>query len=32
MINGMGLLKVLQYAQLMGIDRFVFESSDDEFE
>jgi len=24
MINGMGILKVLQYAQLVGVKRFVY--------
>ena len=27
MINGMGILKVLQYAQLAGVKRFVYSSS-----
>ena len=27
MINGIGILKVLQYAQLTGVDRFVYASS-----
>lgn len=27
MVNGIGILKVLQYAQLTGVDRFVYSSS-----
>jgi len=27
MVNGMGILRVLQYAQLTGVDRFVYSSS-----
>ena len=27
MVNGIGILKVLQYAQLVGVDRFVYSSS-----
>lgn len=27
MVNGMGILKVLQYAQLIGVERFVYSSS-----
>jgi nucleoside-diphosphate-sugar epimerase len=27
MVNGIGILKVLQYAQLIGVDRFVYSSS-----
>ena len=27
MVNGMGILKVLEYAQIIGIERFVFASS-----
>ena len=27
MVNGMGILKVLEYAQITGIERFVFSSS-----
>jgi UDP-glucose 4-epimerase len=27
MVNGMGILRVLQYAQLTGVDRFIYSSS-----
>ena len=27
MVNGIGILKVLQYAQLIGVERFVYSSS-----